>query len=95
MSGTTGQSFFESLLFVNGKFLNDHSIALAQQISDTTHAMMRGIIDDKKSAWLLLRYSKMIHKNQKWSGFFLALQEWKIMYHQIYVLGTLYIVYLH
>ena len=78
MSGTTGQSFFESLLFVNGKFLNDHSIALAQQISDTTHAMMRGIIDDKKSAWLLLRYSKMIHKNQKWSGFFLSLQSGKL-----------------
>jgi glycosyltransferase involved in cell wall biosynthesis len=77
MSGTTGQSFFESLLFVNGKFLNDHSIALAQQMSDTIHAMMRGIIDDKKSAWLLLCYSKMIFKNQKRSGFFLALQDGK------------------
>lgn len=90
MSGRTGRGFFERLLFTNGKFLNDHSIALAQQMSDVIHAMMRRDIDERRSTWLLLRYANKVRQNQKRSGFFNALAEGKfgiiefILHHPFY-----------
>lgn len=77
MSGKFGRGFLENLVFMNGKFLNDHSIALTQQMLDTAHATLDGILGIEKSTWLLTQYCNQIRKNQRRSGFFFALSDGK------------------
>lgn len=73
ISGRIGKSFLERMAFSRGKFAKAHSVALAQQTSDITHAMMQGRLDVGEGIRLLLLFTNQIRKHYRRGDFFDAL----------------------
>jgi glycosyltransferase involved in cell wall biosynthesis len=101
LSGRLGKGFFQSVAFSKGRFVEAHSVAISQQVSDLTHKMMQRKIGIDDGLRLLLLFTNQIRKNCRSVDFFVALENKESLNNYLFrhplnsAFGFAFLLYIH